>query len=126
MWLTGVAQGNRDSVHAIASRLPWVLTLIAVITLVLIFLLTGSVILPVKAILMNTLSLTAAFGALVWVFQEGHLGGLGTAATGTLASPISSAMALRPFRTRPRNRVPRRTEAPLLSRKASAGSTNTR
>ena len=60
------------------------LTLIAVITLVLIFLLTGSVVLPVKAILMNTLSLTAAFGALVWVFQEGHLGGLGTAATGTL------------------------------------------
>ncbi|MDT5218662.1 MAG: putative drug exporter of the superfamily, partial [Mycobacterium sp.] len=58
--------------------------LIAVITLVLIFLLTGSVVLPVKAILMNTLSLTAAFGALVWVFQEGHLGGLGTAATGTL------------------------------------------
>jgi RND superfamily putative drug exporter len=83
-WLTGVAQGNRDSVHAIASRLPWVFALIAVITLVLIFLLTGSVVLPVKAILMNTLSLTAAFGALVWVFQEGHLGGLGTAATGTL------------------------------------------
>ncbi|MDT5220763.1 MAG: putative drug exporter of the superfamily, partial [Mycobacterium sp.] len=68
VWLTGLAQGNRDSVHAIASRLPWVLTLIAVITLVLIFLLTGSVVLPVKAILMNTLSLTAAFGALVWVF----------------------------------------------------------
>lgn len=84
MWLTGVAQSNRDSVHAIASRLPWVITLIAVIALVLIFLLTGSVVLPVKAVLMNTLSLTAAFGALVWIFQEGHLGGLGTAATGTL------------------------------------------
>ncbi|MDP7702103.1 MULTISPECIES: MMPL family transporter [unclassified Mycobacterium] len=83
-WLTGVAQSNRDSVHAIASRLPVVLTLIAVITLTLVFLLTGSAVLPVKALLMNTLSLTAAFGALVWVFQEGHLGGLGTAATGTL------------------------------------------
>ncbi|WP_205878060.1 MMPL family transporter [Mycobacterium camsae] len=83
-WLTGVAQSNRDSVHAIASRLPLVLTLIALITLTLVFLLTGSVVLPVKALLMNTLSLTAAFGALVWVFQEGHLGGLGTAATGTL------------------------------------------
>lgn len=83
-WLTGVAQSNRDSVHAIASRLPVVLTLIAAITLVLVFLLTGSAVLPVKALLMNTLSLTAAFGALVWVFQEGHLGGLGTAATGTL------------------------------------------
>lgn len=84
VWLTGVAQSNRDSVHAIASRLPVVLTLIAVITLTLVFLLTGSAVLPVKALLMNTLSLTAAFGALVWVFQEGHLGGLGTAATGTL------------------------------------------
>lgn len=82
--LTGIAQSNRDSVHAIASRLPLVLALIAVITLVLVFLLTGSAVLPVKAVLMNTLSLTAAFGALVWVFQEGHLGGLGTAATGTL------------------------------------------
>lgn len=83
-WFTGVAQTNRDSVHAIASRLPLVLTLIAVITLTLVFLLTGSAVLPVKAGLMNTLSLTAAFGALVWIFQEGHLGGLGTAATGTL------------------------------------------
>jgi RND superfamily putative drug exporter len=82
--LTGVAQSNRDSVHAIASRLPLVLTLIAVITLGLVFLLTGSAVLPLKALLTNVLSLSAAFGALVWVFQEGHLGGLGTAATGTL------------------------------------------
>jgi RND superfamily putative drug exporter len=84
VWLTGVAPSNRDSVHAIASRLPLVLTLIAIITLALVFLLTGSAVLPPKALLMNTLSLTAAFGALVWVFQEGHLGGLGTAATGSL------------------------------------------
>ncbi|OBJ58824.1 MMPL family transporter [Mycobacterium sp. 1423905.2] len=82
--LAGVAQSNRDGVHAIAIRVPSVLALIAVITMVLVFLLTNSVVLPVKAVLMNTLSLTAAFGALVWVFQEGHLGGLGTAATGTL------------------------------------------
>ena len=82
--LTGVAQSNRDSVHAIAARLPLVLGIIAVITMVLVFLLTGSAVLPFKAVLMNVLSLTAAFGALVWVFQDGHLGGLGTAATGTL------------------------------------------
>jgi len=80
----GVAQGSRDSVHAIISRLPLVLGIIAVITLVLLFLLTGSVVLPVKAVLLNILSLTAAFGALVWVFQEGHLGALGSAVTGTL------------------------------------------
>lgn len=82
--LGGVAQSNRDSVHAIATRLPMVLTFIVLITVVLVFLLTGSAVLPVKAVLMNMLSLTAAFGALVWVFQEGHLGGLGTTATGTI------------------------------------------
>jgi uncharacterized membrane protein YdfJ with MMPL/SSD domain len=82
--LAGVAQSNHDSVHATTSRLPSVLELIAVITLVLVLLLTGSVVLPVKAVLMNILSLTAAFGALVWVFQEGHLGALGSAVTGTL------------------------------------------
>jgi RND superfamily putative drug exporter len=84
VWLAGAAQSNRDSVDAIASRVPLVLTIIAAITLVLLFLLTGSAVLPVKAVLMNVLSLSAAFGALIWVFQEGHLGGLGTAATGTL------------------------------------------
>jgi uncharacterized membrane protein YdfJ with MMPL/SSD domain len=82
--LAGVTQSNHDSVHAITSRLPSVLGIIAVITLVLVFLLTGSVVLPVKAVLLNILSLTAAFGALVWVFQEGHLGALGSAVTGTL------------------------------------------
>jgi RND superfamily putative drug exporter len=80
----GTAQMHRDTVGAITSRLPIVLGLIAAITLVLLFLLTGSLLLPVKAILLNILSLTAAFGALVWVFQEGHLGALGTEVTGTL------------------------------------------
>jgi RND superfamily putative drug exporter len=82
--LAGVAQSNHDSVHATTSRLPSVLELIAVITLVLVLLLTASVVLAVKAVLLNILSLTAAFGALVWVFQEGHLGALGSAVTGTL------------------------------------------
>lgn len=80
----GGAQVNRDSVAAITSRLPLVLGLIGVITLVLLFLLTGSVILPLKAIVLNLLSLSAAFGALVWIFQEGHLGALGTTPTGTI------------------------------------------
>jgi RND superfamily putative drug exporter len=84
--LTGVAQVNRDSSEAITSRLPMVLGIIAVITFVLLFLLTGSVILPLKALVLNVLSLTAAFGALVWIFQEGHLGALGTTPTGTLVA----------------------------------------
>jgi uncharacterized membrane protein YdfJ with MMPL/SSD domain len=65
-----------------------VLGLIAVITFGLLFLLTGSVVLPVKALLLNMLSLTAAFGALVWIFQDGHLAALGTTPTGTLVANI--------------------------------------
>jgi uncharacterized membrane protein YdfJ with MMPL/SSD domain len=84
--LTGVAQVNRDSSVAITDRLPTVLAVIAAITFVLLFLLTGSVILPLKALVLNVLSLTAAFGALVWIFQEGHLGALGTTPTGTLVA----------------------------------------
>jgi uncharacterized membrane protein YdfJ with MMPL/SSD domain len=80
----GGAQVNRDSVAAITSRLPIVLGLIGLITMMLLFLLTGSVILPLKALVLNLLSLSAAFGALVWIFQEGHLNALGTTPTGTI------------------------------------------
>ncbi len=84
--LTGLAQTNQDSSMGITERLPLVLTVIAAITFVLLFLLTGSVVLPLKALVLNVLSLTAAFGALVWIFQEGHLGALGTTPTGTLVA----------------------------------------
>jgi RND superfamily putative drug exporter len=86
--MTGTAQINHDSSSAVTSRLPTVLGLTAAITFVLLFLLTGSVVLPLKALSLNILSLTAAFGALVWIFQDGHLGGLGTTATGTLVANI--------------------------------------
>src|SRR4029077_907600 len=76
--LTGGAQINRDSSEAVTPRLPLVLSVIAAITFVLLFLLTGSVVLPLKALLLNVLSLTATFGALVWIFQDGHLGAFGT------------------------------------------------
>jgi uncharacterized membrane protein YdfJ with MMPL/SSD domain len=84
--MTGIAQTNHDSVEAITTRLPLVLGLIAVITFALLFLLTGSVVLPLKALACNVLSLTTAFGALVWIFQDGHLGALGTTSTGTLVA----------------------------------------
>ena len=84
--ITGTAQMNRDSVDAITSRLPLVLGLIAVIMFVLLFLLTGSVVIPLNALALNVLSLTAAFGAMVWIFQDGHLGALGTTPTGTLVA----------------------------------------
>jgi RND superfamily putative drug exporter len=81
---TGRAGINRDSAGAVTSRLPLVLSIIAVITFALLFMLTGSVVMPLKALVLNVLSLTAAFGALVWIFQDGHLGALGTTANGTL------------------------------------------
>ncbi|MGA9492071.1 MAG: MMPL family transporter [Mycobacterium sp.] len=85
---TGSDQLNRDSVDKIVELLPVVLSLVAATTFVLIFLLTGSLVLPLKALVLNTLSLSATLGALVWVFQEGHLGGLGTTATGTLVADV--------------------------------------
>ncbi len=84
--MTGIAPVNRDSVEAITTRLPLVLGAIAAITFVLLFLLTGSVVVPIKSLVLNLLSLTAAFGALVWVFQDGHLGAFGTTPTGTLVA----------------------------------------
>ena len=63
----------RDS---ISSRLPLAVAMVVVATFVLLFLMTGSVVVPAKAIVMNVLSLGATFGALVWVFQDGHLSGL--------------------------------------------------
>lgn len=82
----GLAQTNSDSVDAIVSRLPLALSLIVAIMLVLLFLLTGSVVMPVKAVILNLLSLCATFGAMVWVFQDGHFNALGTTSTGTLVA----------------------------------------
>src|SRR5918995_932346 len=63
----------RDSV---VDRLPLAAAVLVTATFVLLFLMTGSVVVPIKAIVMNVLSLGATLGALVWVFQDGHLSGL--------------------------------------------------
>lgn len=65
-----------DTLDALGETLPWMLLYIAVATYVLLFLAFGSVLLPLKAILMNLLSLSATFGVLVLIFQDGHLEGL--------------------------------------------------
>jgi RND superfamily putative drug exporter len=74
--VTGRAAFLIDFEQRISSRLPYALALIALTTFVLLFLMTGSVLVPLKALLMNTLSLGATFGALVWIFQDGHLSSL--------------------------------------------------
>jgi RND superfamily putative drug exporter len=84
--VAGDAAELSDYSAALAHAAPFALGLIVLATAVLLFLFTGSVVVPVKAILTNLLSLGASFGALVWVFQEGHLGGLfGTEALGSLS-----------------------------------------
>ena len=82
-----------DTKAGITSRLPLAAGIIAVVTFVLLFLMTGSVLVPLKAIVLNLLSLTATFGAMVWIFQDGNLSGLlDFTATGTLDTSMPILM----------------------------------
>jgi len=65
---------NVDATSFILSRAPAAVTFVVLATLALLFGLLRSVLLPIKAVLMNFLSMTASFGALVWIFQDGHFG----------------------------------------------------
>ncbi|SDZ00348.1 putative drug exporter of the RND superfamily [Amycolatopsis xylanica] len=65
-----------DNKDVIGQRLPIAIGLIILFTLILVFLLTGSVVVPIKALVLNLLSLTATFGVMVWGFQDGNLAGL--------------------------------------------------
>ncbi|MFI5754588.1 MMPL family transporter [Streptomyces sp. NPDC051569] len=91
--VTGSAAILVDSKDAIADRLPWAAGIVAVVTLLLVFLLTGSVLIPIQAVVLNALSLTAMFGAVVWVFQDGHLSGLlGFTSTGDIETTLPVLM----------------------------------
>ncbi|GIM96768.1 MMPL family transporter [Paractinoplanes toevensis] len=72
----GTTARNVDSLEATANRLPLMIGLLVGATLLLMFLAFGSILLPIKAVLMSAISLSATFGALVWIFQEGHGSGL--------------------------------------------------
>ena len=69
----GAAAEYTDSQDGILSALPWALLWIAITVLILIFIFTGSIILPIKAVLLNALSLGATLGAMQWIFGEGHM-----------------------------------------------------
>ena len=69
----GVAADYADSQAGIARTLPWALLWIAIGVLILLFAFTGSIILPIKAVILNFLSLAATMGAMSWVFVEGHM-----------------------------------------------------
>jgi RND superfamily putative drug exporter len=87
VFYSGAAAFNVDAMAGLRSMLPLAIGLIALATFVVLFLFTGSVVVPIKALVLNTLSLAATFGAMVWVFQEGHLSGLlGFTPTGYLVA----------------------------------------
>ncbi|SEN63680.1 MMPL family transporter [Actinacidiphila rubida] len=91
--VTGQAAVLVDTKDAIAHKLPWAAGIIALVTLLLVFLLTGSVVIPLQAVLLNALSLTAMFGSVVWVFQDGHLSGLlGFTSTGSIETTLPVLM----------------------------------
>ncbi|MFI6515001.1 MMPL family transporter [Spirillospora sp. NPDC050679] len=74
--VTGDTARLIDYREMLADRLPWAAAVVAVGTLLLLFAFTGSLLLPLKAVLTNLLSIGAALGVVVWVFQDGHLAGL--------------------------------------------------
>jgi putative drug exporter of the RND superfamily len=82
-----------DSKASLFGRMPMAAGLIALITFTCLFLMFGSVLVPAKAVVLNVLSLTAMFGAMVWIFQDGHLSGLlDFTATGFLTTTIPVLM----------------------------------
>ena len=69
----GVAADYADTQIGIAKTMPWALTWIAIGVLVLLFVFTGSLILPIKAVVLNILSLAATLGVITWIFVDGNL-----------------------------------------------------
>jgi RND superfamily putative drug exporter len=74
--VAGETAAYLDLEHSLAVHLPAVLAVVVATTMIILFLMTGSVVLPIKAVIMNALGLCAMFGILVLVFQDGNLEGL--------------------------------------------------
>jgi len=72
----GASASVVDLVESVGAHLPWMAAFVAAIMLVLLFVAFGSVVLPLKAVVMSALSMGASFGVIIWIFQDGHLSGL--------------------------------------------------
>ena len=72
----GYIPGNYDTLASMRDRTPLAVGATMLVSAIVLFLLFGSIVLPIKAVFMTLLSITASFGALVWIFQEGNLSGL--------------------------------------------------
>jgi RND superfamily putative drug exporter len=69
----GQAAYDLDATHFLLSRAPYAVAFVVAVTFIVVLALLRSLVLPIKAVLMNALSIGASFGALVWIFQDGHL-----------------------------------------------------
>ena len=72
----GLSANTVDLIDSVGSHLPYMGLIVAGVMLVLLFVAFGSLVLPVKAIVMNLFSITASFGIVTWIFSEGHLSGV--------------------------------------------------
>jgi putative drug exporter of the RND superfamily len=79
-----------DTTHSIGHQLPMAILLVVLTTVVVLFLFTGAVLQPVRALLLNALSLSATLGVLTWIFQDGHLASL----LGFTARPMDTSMTV--------------------------------
>jgi RND superfamily putative drug exporter len=89
-WVSSADARLLDTRHAIGVRLPLAAGLIALTTLVVLFLFTGSVAQPLRALALNIVSLSATLGILVWIFQYGHMAGL----LGFTPRPLDTSMTV--------------------------------
>lgn len=69
----GVSADTVDLITSVGDHLPWMGLIVIVVMLVLLFLAFGSLVLPIKAVVMNLFSITASFGVVTWIFSDGHL-----------------------------------------------------
>ncbi|MFI1912006.1 MMPL family transporter [Nocardia sp. NPDC020380] len=86
----GESAATVDSVHSMLTRMPLMIVVMVAVTLLMLAVAFRSIVLPVKAVLMAFLSLTATFGILTWIFDRGHLAG----ALGVSVGPLSAGMVV--------------------------------
>jgi RND superfamily putative drug exporter len=87
--VAGVSMAAHDFLSVLSDRFPWIILFVVCVTAIVLLVLLRSVVLPIKAVVMNMLSLLAGYGAMVWVFQEGHLEWLfGFSSTGAIDAQL--------------------------------------
>ena len=95
----GLSSRSHDFMASFTHSWPFALAIVVGVTAIVLFLTFGSILLPIKAVLMSLLSITASFGALVWIFQDGNLGGLlGVDPSGTIIASTPDPHVRHPLR----------------------------